>query len=82
MILAVYVAVKLTRWWWRNRQARLERERAAEAARIAKLTAHADREHAAIVWGDEYRGTYGEYPPADLDKTMPMRVRRRVRFPS
>lgn len=67
--LVVYVAVKLTRLWWRNRQARLEREHAAEAARIAKLTAHADREHRLIQQGN-VDGVYGSYPvPKDLRET-------------
>ena len=35
----------------------------AERQRMAELCARADRQHAAVLAGDD-RGTYGAYPPA------------------
>jgi hypothetical protein len=47
-------------WWLARRDDHaIERRR-----RDAALCARADRQHAAILAGDEATGVYGEYPPA------------------
>jgi hypothetical protein len=44
--------------------ARRDDQRAMARARAAEVCARADRQHAAVLAGDELAGVYGDYPPA------------------
>jgi hypothetical protein len=48
--------------WLRGRDDRA----AAERRRQAELCARADRQHAAVLAGDEFVGVYGDYLPCDI----------------
>ena len=61
--VAAAAAVMLVGWTVRKWLARRNDEAMAERRRRAELRARADRQHAAILAGDELAGVYGEYPP-------------------
>jgi hypothetical protein len=58
-LVVTVVVARLIGWWLARRDDRS----IAERQRRAELCARADRQHAAVLAGDE-RGVYGEYPPA------------------
>jgi predicted PurR-regulated permease PerM len=45
----------------------LEKPRIAELTRQQRLVADADRQHDAILSGDDYIGIYGNFPPAPIN---------------
>lgn len=59
-LVATVVAARLIGGWLRGRDDRA----AAERRRDAEIRVRADRQHAAILAGDEQLGVYGNYPPA------------------
>jgi hypothetical protein len=61
--LAILGAV-VAYWWYHYHQAQKAAQRAAEAARIATLIEHADRQHRLVQRGD-MAGIYGSYPVPD-----------------
>ena len=69
VILALYAAWKLARWWWHSRQARIARQETAAEAKRARLIAHADREHRQVQQGN-VDGIYGAYPVPDETRGM------------
>jgi hypothetical protein len=67
-ILVAFAATgRLIGGWWRGHDERA----AAERRRQAELRARADRQHAAVLAGDELAGVYGDYPPAPGADTAP-----------
>jgi len=61
-VAAAAVAV-LAGWTVRKWLARRTDETIEERRRQAELRARADRQHAAVLAGDELVGVYGDYPP-------------------
>ena len=48
----------------------VDHNRLVATAASAAVIARADEQHRAILAGDEWTGTYGDYPPADLDEPL------------
>ena len=61
--VAAAAAAVLVGWTVGKWLARRNDEAIAERRRQAELRARADRQHAAVLAGDELVGVYGDYPP-------------------
>jgi hypothetical protein len=61
--VAAAAAAVLVGWTVGKWLARRSDESIAERRRQAELRARADRQHAAVLAGDELVGVYGDYPP-------------------
>jgi hypothetical protein len=61
--VAAAAAAALVGWTLGKWAARRNDEAIAERRRQAQLRARADRQHAAVLAGDELVGVYGDYPP-------------------
>jgi hypothetical protein len=61
--VAAAAAAVLAGWTVRKWVARRNDKAIAERRRQAELRARADRQHAAVLAGDELVGVYGDYPP-------------------
>ena len=59
-LVAAVLAGRLIGGWLARRDDRS----IAERQRMAELCARADRQHAAVLAGDELTGVHGDYPPA------------------
>jgi hypothetical protein len=70
-LLAALAAVLVLGWAVGKLWARHDDNATARRRRDAEICARADRQHAAILAGDELCGVYGEWPPAGISHDYP-----------
>lgn len=59
-LVVTVVVARLVGWWLARRN-----DRAVAAwRRVAEIRARADRQHAAVLAGDDLAGVHGDYPPS------------------